>query len=359
MMHAAVQLKADTPATQQAVQPATRHIGMVLFEGFSLPDMSMVAELFDRATRVGPIGNAHVRYPVRILSERGGCVTSSSSLQMQTEAFGERIGERIDALFVFGACATPAAARDERLLRWLNAAPVDTAVVRPIRGGGACAETQRDLWATPQNTAAPRTTMILDATRAHTDDRDEPVKSALAIVARESGVAAAREIAIQLLPDAAARLLSAVHSADLSVADRIRRSAQWLRENCGRPISVAEAARDAAMSERNYLRRFRLEMGCTPSGYLLQARLDMTRRLLAETELPVDKIARRCGMGNGDNLAKMFRKRWSISPTDYRFRHRPKRRIEVELQPGGWELGSPGNLKAGKILTRLNSNTNK
>jgi transcriptional regulator GlxA family with amidase domain len=62
-------------------------------------------------------------------------------------------------------------------------------------------------------------------------------------------------------------------------------------------------------------------MGTTPSEFLLQARLELTRRLLIETKLPVDVIARHSGMRNGDNLAKMFRKRLTVSPTEYRLRN--------------------------------------
>ncbi|MBK5066308.1 helix-turn-helix domain-containing protein [Burkholderia sp. R-70199] len=60
------------------------------------------------------------------------------------------------------------------------------------------------------------------------------------------------------------------------------------------------------MSERNFLRRFRTEMGLSPSDYLLKIRLDMSCRLLVESNLPVDKIARRCGLGNGRQLSKLF-----------------------------------------------------
>jgi transcriptional regulator GlxA family with amidase domain len=45
-------------------------------------------------------------------------------------------------------------------------------------------------------------------------------------------------------------------------------------------------------------------------------------RLLIETDLPVDKIARRNGMANGDRLAKIFRKRLLVSPTEYRLQNR-------------------------------------
>lgn len=298
MTYAAMQLTADMPATQRAVQPAGRRIGLVLSDGFSLPDLSLVAELFDLASRLGVNhgrGAGDARYTVQILSTRGGRVASSSLLQVETEAFDEHLAARFDAVFVFDACGTSG-----------------------TTGAGTRPETPRSLWATPQNGEAPHSTMRIDATKTRTTDRDELLGGALAFVARDLGTHVAREVAAGLLPDAGARWLGAAHGADLSAADRIRRSAQWLQKHCERPISVADAAQEAAMSERHFLRCFKLEMGCTPSEYLLQARLEMTRGLLSVTELPIDKIARRCGMGNGDNLARMFRKRWSISPTEYR-----------------------------------------
>jgi transcriptional regulator GlxA family with amidase domain len=72
------------------------------------------------------------------------------------------------------------------------------------------------------------------------------------------------------------------------------------------------------MSERNFLRRFKNEIGLTPSDYLLRARLNMSCRMLVESRLPVDKIARRCGIGSGGQLAKLFRKYLATTPTDYR-----------------------------------------
>ncbi|WP_027798432.1 helix-turn-helix domain-containing protein [Paraburkholderia dilworthii] len=105
--------------------------------------------------------------------------------------------------------------------------------------------------------------------------------------------------------------------------EKIHASAQWLTENCEHDISIADVAQAAAMSERTFLRRFRQQIGTTPSEYLLRARLERSCRLLSESDLPVDKIARRSGMGNGSQLAKLFRKRFSISPTEFRRRIRP------------------------------------
>ncbi|MFP3701305.1 AraC family transcriptional regulator [Burkholderia sp. SIMBA_013] len=40
--------------------------------------------------------------------------------------------------------------------------------------------------------------------------------------------------------------------------------------------------------------------------------------MLADTRLPVDKIARRCGLRGGAQLSKLLRRRLNTTPTDYR-----------------------------------------
>ena len=74
------------------------------------------------------------------------------------------------------------------------------------------------------------------------------------------------------------------------------------------------------MSERNFLRLFKREMGVTPSQYLLRARLNLSCELLVRSDLPIDKIARRVGLTNGERLSKVFRKQFSMSATEYRYR---------------------------------------
>ena len=101
-------------------------------------------------------------------------------------------------------------------------------------------------------------------------------------------------------------------------SERIKATVEWLNENYGGRISIANMAEHALMSERNFLRRFRAEIGHTPHEYLSQIRLESARQLLLSTALPVDKIARHCGLFNGDHLRKHFLKRFGMSPAEYR-----------------------------------------
>jgi AraC-like DNA-binding protein len=101
-------------------------------------------------------------------------------------------------------------------------------------------------------------------------------------------------------------------------SERIKETVAWLNKNYGSRVSISNMAEHALMSERNFLRRFRAEMGHTPHEYLSQIRLESARQLLVSTALPVDKIARHCGLFNGDHLRKHFLKRFGMSPAEYR-----------------------------------------
>ncbi|MBP0716480.1 AraC family transcriptional regulator [Burkholderia sola] len=105
---------------------------------------------------------------------------------------------------------------------------------------------------------------------------------------------------------------------DANVSRRIHRSASWLRENHTRRISIAEAAAVARMSERNFVRRFKQEIGVVPSEFVRRVRLDEACQMLTHSDLPADKIARRTGFSRGNQMARIFRQYLEMSPTEYR-----------------------------------------
>ncbi|WP_258187607.1 helix-turn-helix domain-containing protein [Trinickia symbiotica] len=109
-----------------------------------------------------------------------------------------------------------------------------------------------------------------------------------------------------------------IHHKAPHLSERIEASIQWLNEHYAERVSVSAIAQHASMSERNFLRRFKAELGQTPTQYLSSIRLETARQLLLHTNLPVDKIARHCGFFNGDHLRKKFLKHFGISPAKYR-----------------------------------------
>lgn len=92
----------------------------------------------------------------------------------------------------------------------------------------------------------------------------------------------------------------------------------WALERLETPLRVPELARVARMSERTFTRRFRAETGESPTTWLIQQRVRYAQRLLETTELPVDAVAARSGLGSAASLRAHLRALAGVSPTAYR-----------------------------------------
>ncbi len=93
-----------------------------------------------------------------------------------------------------------------------------------------------------------------------------------------------------------------------------------LRSEPQRNWSVAALAREAAMSERSFLRRFMEATGATPGRWLTGVRVDEAKRLLEVTSLPIDDVARLAGFGSVATLRHHFGRATGLSPRDHRDR---------------------------------------
>ena len=94
----------------------------------------------------------------------------------------------------------------------------------------------------------------------------------------------------------------------------------WIRANLTEPLSIAQLARRAGLSERTFLRRFGAATGTTPNDWITTARLARARELLEGTDLAVERVATDSGFGTADTLRHHFRSRLQTSPQRYRDR---------------------------------------
>jgi transcriptional regulator GlxA family with amidase domain len=77
------------------------------------------------------------------------------------------------------------------------------------------------------------------------------------------------------------------------------------------------------MAPRTFARRFKAETGETPHVWLTAQRVLLARHLLEESDLSVDSVASRSGVGDAANLRHHFTQRVGATPQTYRrtFRH--------------------------------------
>jgi transcriptional regulator GlxA family with amidase domain len=102
------------------------------------------------------------------------------------------------------------------------------------------------------------------------------------------------------------------------VADPLADTIAWMTEHLDTDLTIAEMAARATMSPRSFARHFAATTGSTPYQWLLRQRVHHAQRLLESTDLPIDVVAARVGLGNAVNLRKHFRRVLGTNPQSYR-----------------------------------------
>lgn len=98
---------------------------------------------------------------------------------------------------------------------------------------------------------------------------------------------------------------------------------RWALGRLTDPLDIAAMAGHAGVSRRTFARHFREETGTTPLRWLLAQRVLEARRLLEESELPVEEVALHAGFGTATSLRQHFRRATATTPTAYRRSFRP------------------------------------
>jgi len=99
---------------------------------------------------------------------------------------------------------------------------------------------------------------------------------------------------------------------------------RWIRDHLAEPVTLADMAGHAAISQRTLNRRFREQTGTTPLRWLLLQRIHLAQEFLETSDIPVEEVARRCGFGTAMNLRQHFAKHVRTSPNRYRQTFTPR-----------------------------------
>lgn len=100
-------------------------------------------------------------------------------------------------------------------------------------------------------------------------------------------------------------------------SDSISPILTYMNANYQKPITLAELAEKAGYSKSRFSHLFSEITGTTPKQYLNNVRLQVSCELLS-TGLTVAEIADRCGFNDPLYYSRIFKKKYGLSPTEYR-----------------------------------------
>lgn len=99
---------------------------------------------------------------------------------------------------------------------------------------------------------------------------------------------------------------------------RLQKVLPYIREHLAADLSAQHLAALAGVSIAHFRRLFQEALGVPVHSYIMAARLEQARKLLATTSQPISRIAEDCGFSNQSHFTACFRAAHAATPGQYR-----------------------------------------
>ena len=312
-----------------------RRIELLAFPQVQMLDVTGPLQVF--ATANDTLGDNGPAYGLHVLSQAGGTVSSSSGLGLVTEPWSS-CAAAADTLIVAGGPGVEAAVADAALVGWVHGralgarrfASVCTGAVLLAASGlldgrraathwSLCAELARRF---PAVRVEPDPIFVRDGPAWTSAGVTAGIDLALALVEEDLGRTVALAVARYLVmflkrPGGQAQFSATL---ELQGPERFEALHGWLATHLSDDLSIPVLARQAGMSERSFSRHYATATGRSPARAVEQLRVETARTLLADTPVPVKRIARRCGFGSEETMRRSFLRLLAVTPQEYRSR---------------------------------------
>lgn len=106
--------------------------------------------------------------------------------------------------------------------------------------------------------------------------------------------------------------------------DFVKEAIEYMDEEFSSGISISEVAKKIHVERTYFFRRFKKEIGVSPSDYLLGVRLEKAKDLLRNSNLSIASIAKAVGYNNYVTFTESFTKKMGLRPSEYRKKALPK-----------------------------------
>ena len=157
-----------------------------------------------------------------------------------------------------------------------------------------------------------------------------PPLSSVAVPWRSMGVAAVQLVRKALVGQASTgerivveplEVVARRSSDTLAIDDAlVRHAVTWIQAHAGRRLTVPMVAKAVNATRQRLERRFRTHLGRTVMHEVRRTHVEVAKRLLATTNLPLPEIASRSGFTNSALLNEAFRREIGLTPGEYRRR---------------------------------------
>lgn len=92
---------------------------------------------------------------------------------------------------------------------------------------------------------------------------------------------------------------------------------EYIHDHLHQPIRIEELAELAGMSEKYFIKYFKLALGVTPGLYIYQLKMNRARKLLYSKRYSIQQIADMLGYPDPFSFSKAFKKYYKVPPSQF------------------------------------------
>ena len=94
----------------------------------------------------------------------------------------------------------------------------------------------------------------------------------------------------------------------------VNRALALMQDHLEDPLPIPEIARRAGLSQKTLDARMRAELGAAPATVYRRLRLNLARKLVADSDLSIAEIALRSGYGDPAAMTRAFKSEFAVTP---------------------------------------------
>lgn len=315
---------------------------VVGFPPAQLLDIAGPIDVLSTANSIAALNGRPQRYEVLLAGPRSGLLATTSGIPVSASL--GFLGDALtgDTLLLAGGPGARAASRDPDLImklatvcsRFERVGSICTGAFALAATGAIDHRRATTHWAHfeefsaqfPQVTVDSDALFVTDGKYHSSAGISAGIDFTLSLVETDLGrkiaLQVARELVVFLKRPGGQSQFSEELAAQIRVteSDRFSQITKWIAANLTDDLSVDKLAERAAMSPRNFARRFTETVKITPAHYVQLQRIDAARKLLTDGDLTIAQIAVRCGFPSGDAMCLSFHRHLKVTPREFRER---------------------------------------
>lgn len=100
--------------------------------------------------------------------------------------------------------------------------------------------------------------------------------------------------------------------------DRLSFVIKYIQENLTEDLSIELLSEKAYMSESNFYRTFKHELGSSPNEFIIEERLKVAESLLRNPKISIKEAYMASGFNSFSYFCRIFKKKKNLSPTEFK-----------------------------------------